>query len=48
MSVSTPISKEFSKFGKKSVPVEDTIMLFSLFAKISKHNMAGDKLVMYK
>jgi hypothetical protein len=38
----------FTKIGKKTVPGEDTIMSFSLFAKFSKHYMAGHKLVMYK
>jgi len=34
----------FTKPGKKTVPVEDTIMPFSLFPKISRHKMAGHKL----
>jgi hypothetical protein len=43
-----PFQRNFIKLAKKTVPGEDTIMSFSLFAKISKHNMAGYKLVMYK
>jgi hypothetical protein len=34
------------KLGKKTVPMDDTIMPFSSFAKPNKHNMAGHKLVM--
>ena len=48
LSVNTATSKEFYKTRKKTVPEEDTIMPFSLFAKPSKHNTAGHKLVMYK
>jgi len=43
----TPFSKELYKLSKKTVPLKDTIIPFSLFVKLSKYSMSGHRLVIY-